>query len=90
MGEIIPQEYLLRLFGLKDGLQFYCIDEKGLSVTPEDVGGLDISFQLDRRVSELFFTMWAQRMDINVHDGIDVAFQIRSLDEIKIATTTNA
>jgi ribulose 1,5-bisphosphate synthetase/thiazole synthase len=24
LGEIIPQEYLLRLFGLKDGLQFYC------------------------------------------------------------------
>jgi hypothetical protein len=34
--------------------------------------------------------MWAQRMGINVYHGIDVAFQIRSLDEIKIATTTNA
>ena len=50
-GASIPQDYLLRLFGLKDGLQFYCIDQHGLSVTSEDVGGLDLSFQLDRRMS---------------------------------------
>lgn len=76
VGEIIPQDYLLRLFGLKDGLQFYCIDDQGLKVTPGDVGGLDISFQLDRRMSELFFTMWAQRMGINVYHGIDVSFNV--------------
>lgn len=90
LGEIIPQEYLLRLFGLKEGLQFYCIDNKGLSVTSEDIGGLDISFQLDHRVSELFFTMWAQKMGINVYHGIDVAFQIRSQDEIKAPSNPSA
>src|ERR1700728_874820 len=46
-GEIVAQDYLLHLFGLKDGLQFYCIDRQGLSVTSEDIGGLDLSFQLD-------------------------------------------
>lgn len=74
-GEIIPQEYLLRLFGLKDGLQFYCVDKDESAITSEDIGGLDISFQLDRRVSELLFTMWAQGMGINVYHGIDIDFE---------------
>lgn len=90
LGEIIPQDYLLRLFGLKDGLQFYCIDKEGLSVTSEDIGGLDISFQLDRRVSELFFTMWAQRMGINVYHGIDVAFETNNNEDIKIPQDSSA
>ncbi|KAJ6485099.1 hypothetical protein C8R47DRAFT_1279884 [Mycena vitilis] len=50
-GDILPYDYLLRLFGLKDGIQFYSVDRKG------------VSFQLDRRVSELFFTM-AQQLDV--------------------------
>ncbi|KAJ3813166.1 hypothetical protein F5876DRAFT_35768 [Lentinula aff. lateritia] len=73
-GAVMPQDYFFRLFGLKDGLQFYCIDREGVEVTSEDIGGLDLSFQLDRRMSELFFTMWAQRIGINVYHGVEVDF----------------
>lgn len=75
-GEIMPPEYLLRLFGLKDGLQFYCVDREGQAVTSQDVGGLDLSFQLDRRMSELFVTMWAQSIGINVYHGVDISFEL--------------
>ncbi|KAI9710247.1 MAG: hypothetical protein M1820_002740 [Bogoriella megaspora] len=74
-GDILPHDYLLRLFAMKDGLQFYGIDDKGASVSYADIGGVDISFQLDRRVSELFFTMWAQSLGINVYHGISAGFQ---------------
>ncbi|OBT73313.1 hypothetical protein VF21_08408 [Pseudogymnoascus sp. 05NY08] len=75
-GDIIPHDYFLRLFGLKDGLQFYCVDERGISVTSEDIGGLDLSFQLDRRMSELFLTMWAQKLGINVYHGVGTDFKV--------------
>jgi len=75
-SEMLSQEYLLRLFGLKDGLQFYSIDERGASIVANDVGAIDVSFQLDRRMSELFFTMWAQKIGINVYHGFDVAFDV--------------
>jgi hypothetical protein len=81
-GEILPSAYLLRLFGLKDGLQFYCVDQHGLSVTAQDIGGLDLSFQLDRRMSELFVTMWAQKMGINVYHGVDIGFEVAKEDPI--------
>jgi hypothetical protein len=73
---MLCQDYLLRLFGLKEGLQFYCIDEKGVSITCEDIGGLDLSFQLDRSVSELFFTMWAQSLGVNVYHGVGIGFEV--------------
>lgn len=85
-GAKIPQDYLLRLFGLKDGLQFYCIDRHGQSVTSEDVGGLDLSFQLDRRMSELFLSMWAQRMGINVYHGVNIGFEIAGRDGFHAST----
>ncbi|KAJ4483723.1 hypothetical protein J3R30DRAFT_3402361 [Lentinula aciculospora] len=59
-----------------DGLQFYCIDREGVEVTSEDIGGLDLSFQLDRRMSELFLTVWAQSIGINVYHGVEAEFQI--------------
>ncbi|OBT60404.1 hypothetical protein VE03_10156 [Pseudogymnoascus sp. 23342-1-I1] len=86
-GDIIPHDYFLRLFGLKDGLQFYCVDERGLSVTSEDVGGLDLSFQLDRRMSELFLTMWAQKLGINVYHNVGTDFKV--MPEGAFATSTN-
>jgi hypothetical protein len=86
-GAILHQDYFFRLFGLKDGLQFYCIDRHGLSVTSEDIGGLDLSFQLDRRMSELFLTMWAQKMGIHVYHGVDVDFKIGGDDVF--GTSTN-
>jgi hypothetical protein len=88
VGEILPQDYLLRLFGLKDGLQFYCIDEQGLKISPGDIGGLDISFQLDRRMSELFFTMWAQKMGVNVYHGVDVSFNLKEANATSTLTST--
>ncbi|KAF8196879.1 hypothetical protein K438DRAFT_1433672, partial [Mycena galopus ATCC 62051] len=75
-GDVLPYDYLLRLFGLKDGLQFYNVDQEGKEVTAQDIGGLDISFQLDRRMSELFMTMWAQSIGINVYHGVAVDFEI--------------
>ncbi|OBT47715.1 hypothetical protein VE00_02206 [Pseudogymnoascus sp. WSF 3629] len=85
-GDIIPHDYFLRLFGLKDGLQFYCIDERGISVTSEDIGGLDLSFQLDRRMSELFLTMWAQKMGINVYHGVGTDFKVMPGGAFAIST----
>jgi flavin-dependent dehydrogenase len=76
-GAMVPVDYLFRLFALKDGLQFYCIDEKDIAVTSEDVGGHDVSFQMDRRASELFFTMWAQKMGIHVVHGADANFEVK-------------
>jgi flavin-dependent dehydrogenase len=65
---------LLRLFGIKDGLDFICLDQGGRSFTTQDVGGLDVSYQLERRVSELFFTMLAQRLGVMVIHGASVDF----------------
>ncbi len=80
---IMPHDYMLRLFALKDGLQFYCIDEDGNSVISEDVGGLDLSFQFDRRMSELLLTMWAQGMGIIVYHGADVELAVRKDQVLK-------
>lgn len=74
-GDMCPHDYFLRLFGLKDGLQFYCLDEHDREVTLSDVGGVDISYQLDRRVSELLFTMWAQKLGINVYHGVECGIE---------------
>ncbi|MCJ1329727.1 hypothetical protein MMC10_006407 [Thelotrema lepadinum] len=73
---VLPDDYLLRIFALKDGLQFYCLDEKDEAVTSEDIGGAQLSFQLDRRMSELLFTMWAQKMGIEVYHGVNVDFDV--------------
>ncbi|MCJ1340954.1 hypothetical protein MMC09_006250 [Bachmanniomyces sp. S44760] len=75
-GEMCPHDYFLRLFALKDGLQFYCLDEQDRKVSLSDVGGVDISYQLDRRVSELFFTMWAQKLGINVYHGVECGIEL--------------
>ena len=75
-GDMCSQDYFLRLFGLKDGLQFYCVDENDDEVSMSDVGGVDLSYQLDRRMSELFFTMWAQRLGINVYYGVECGIEL--------------
>ena len=75
-GDMCPHDYFLRLFGLKDGLQFYCVDKDDRKVTMSDLGGVDISYQLDRRVSELFFTMWAQKLGISVYHGIECGIEL--------------
>lgn len=75
-GDMCPHDYFLRLFGLKDGLQFYCVDENDRKLSMSDCGGVDISYQLDRRVSELFFTMWAQKLGINVYHGAGCGIEL--------------
>ncbi|KAJ7866506.1 hypothetical protein B0H13DRAFT_2561412 [Mycena leptocephala] len=92
-GDILPHNYLLRLFALKDGLQFYSLDQQGREITAHDIGGLDISYQLDRRMSELFMTMWAQSIGINVYHGISVDFEMpvdcsltKGLNEVSLDT----
>lgn len=86
-GDIIPHDYFLRLFGLKDGLRFYCVDERGLSVTSEDIGGLDLSFRLDQRMSGLFLTIWAQKLGVNVYHSVGTDFKV--MPEDAFATSTN-
>ncbi|KAL8932859.1 MAG: hypothetical protein Q9211_006087 [Gyalolechia sp. 1 TL-2023] len=75
-GDMCHVDYFLRLFGLKDGLQFYRIDEHDREIPSSDIGGLDISYQLDRRMSELFFTLWAQKIGINVYHGVECGFEL--------------
>ncbi|KAF8903380.1 hypothetical protein CPB85DRAFT_1024537 [Mucidula mucida] len=93
-GDVLPYDYLLRIFALKDGLHFYSVDQEGRDVTAQDIGGLDIAFQLDRRMSELFMTMWAQSLGINVYHGVAVDFEVPAggsittdlkLDELSIS-----
>ena len=72
-------EYLLRLFGLKDGLCFYFLDrEKQGEYTDfcsNGTPGLFLSgFQIERPVSELLFTILAQRHGVNVYHGRQVDF----------------
>ncbi|KAF0712700.1 hypothetical protein As57867_004704, partial [Aphanomyces stellatus] len=82
----MPVEYLLRIFGVKDGLDFLHIDPNGNGVTAQDVGTVDLSFQLDRRVSELFLTIWAQRLGVRVYHGTGVDFDVTSatIDAIRL------
>ena len=62
-----------------------------------DIGGVDISYQLDRRVSELFFTMWAQKVGINVYHGAECGIElpngagqaVTELDDHAIAGSMN-
>jgi hypothetical protein len=61
-----------------------------LSVTLEGIGGLDLSFQLDRRISELFMTMWAQNMGINVHHGVGIGFEVAKEDGFLTSTNKYA
>lgn len=69
-GTTVPLDYLLHIFAVKDGLQFYHVDNDIEDrVVCEDIGGLDIAFQVDRRMLELFMTMFAQKMGIRVVHG---------------------
>lgn len=72
-------EYLLRLFGLKDGLSFYFLDRKNqgkyTDFCSNGTPGLFLSgFQIERTVSELLFTLLAQRSGVNVYHGRQVDF----------------
>lgn len=76
----LTAEYLLRLFGFKDGLCFYFLDRENQgnytdfgSVGPP--GPILSTFQIERPMSELLFTLLAQRYGINVYHGRQVDFK---------------
>ncbi|KAI9147086.1 Flavin-dependent halogenase malA [Paramyrothecium foliicola] len=75
----LTAEYLLRIFGMKDGLSFYFLDREKeghytdflINGTP----GLYLSgYQLERPMSELLFTLLAQRNGVNVYHGSKIDF----------------
>ena len=72
-------EYLLRLFGLKDGLCFYFLDRENQGKYTDfccnGTPGLFLSgFQIERTISELLFTLLAQRNGVNVYHGRQIDF----------------
>ncbi|KAI9708956.1 MAG: hypothetical protein M1820_003650 [Bogoriella megaspora] len=72
-------EYMLRIFGLKDGMSFYFLDRENqrnyTDFASNGTPGLFLSgFQLERPVSELLFTLLAQRSGVNVYHGKQVDF----------------
>ncbi|KAJ3291637.1 hypothetical protein HDU76_007248, partial [Blyttiomyces sp. JEL0837] len=71
-SHILPVGYMLRLFNLKEGLDFVLLDRNGKDAYYQDIGGLDYSFQLERKVSELLLTLKAQRMGVKVFYGVSV------------------
>ncbi|KAJ3103997.1 hypothetical protein HDU96_009082 [Phlyctochytrium bullatum] len=72
MSHIMSIQYMLRLFNLKEGLDFVHVDESGKNTFYHDIGGLDYSFQLERKVSEMLLTLKAQRMGVKVFYGVSV------------------
>jgi hypothetical protein len=67
-------EYLLRLFGLKDGLEFYCLDRDNdkpyTDFCTNGPPGLFLpGFQVERPISELLLTLFAQRHGIDIWHG---------------------
>jgi flavin-dependent dehydrogenase len=76
----LTAEYLLRIFGVKDGFGFYFLDREnqGTYTTLRSFGtpGPYLSgFQLERPISELLLTLFAQRNGINVYHGHAVNFK---------------
>lgn len=75
----LTSEYLLRLFGLKDGLCFFVLDRENQGEYKDfhdngTPGFLLSGFQVERTMSELLFTMLAQRKGVNVYHGTQVDF----------------
>ncbi|KAL8728492.1 MAG: hypothetical protein Q9181_005326 [Wetmoreana brouardii] len=72
-------EYLLRLFGLKDGLTFYFLDRENQGEYKDfhdngTPGPFLSGFQVERSISELLFTLFAQRNGVNVYHDRQVDF----------------
>lgn len=70
-------EVLLRIFGMKDGLNFYTMDKHNQGEYSEFASngppGLFLAgFQVERSISELFLTIVAQRRGINVYHSHQV------------------
>ncbi|KAH7029238.1 uncharacterized protein B0I36DRAFT_374812 [Microdochium trichocladiopsis] len=75
----LTADYLLRIFGLKDGLAFYFMrendaDNYGDNLIVGTPGEHLSGYQVERPVSELLFTLLAQRQGVNVYHGKKVDF----------------
>ncbi|KAH7310771.1 hypothetical protein B0I35DRAFT_453111 [Stachybotrys elegans] len=74
----ISTSVLWRLFGAKDGLAFYYLPEDGSwdGVTSFCANGPRGDFvatlQIERKISELLLTLYAQRLGVKVLHGVDV------------------
>ncbi|KAL8935836.1 MAG: hypothetical protein Q9216_005236 [Gyalolechia sp. 2 TL-2023] len=73
-------EYLLRIFGIKDGLAFDFLDRENQGhytdwATNGPPGLFLAGFQMERPMSELMLTLFAQRLGVNVYHGKQVDFQ---------------
>lgn len=80
----LTAEYMLRLFGLKDGLCFYFLDRenqgKYSNFCSNGTPGLFLSgFQVERPICELLLTLMAQRSGVNVFHGRQVDFTTTKL-----------
>lgn len=80
----IGSALLWRLFGPKDGLAFYYLDH----ADPDDVGTFSANgppgdfvptLQIERTVSELLLTLYAQRLGVNVLHGHNVNIDATTL-----------
>ncbi|KAJ5170048.1 uncharacterized protein N7500_002831 [Penicillium coprophilum] len=70
-------EYMLRLFGNKAGVCLYFLDRENQGeytdiCTTGTPASLVSGFQMERRISELLFTLVAQRNGVNVFHGCQV------------------
>ena len=82
----LSADYMLRIFGLKDGLYFYFLDPEQEKEYKEflilGTPGTDLSgFQLERPISELLLTLMAQRTGINVYHDRKIDFGSSKVDE---------
>ncbi|KAI9340040.1 hypothetical protein DFJ73DRAFT_628176 [Zopfochytrium polystomum] len=84
---VLPEHLMLRLFSPKEGLDFIHVDRRADSAAfqYEDIGGLDISYQLERRVSELLLTMRAQQLGVKVFYGATV---VADSSDLRSSSTT--
>ncbi|KAH7324218.1 hypothetical protein B0I35DRAFT_423745 [Stachybotrys elegans] len=76
----LTAEYLLRIFGVKDGFGFYFLDREnqGKYTTLRSFGTPApylSGYQLERPISELLFTLFAQRNGVNVYHGHTIDFK---------------
>lgn len=75
----LTSDYLLRIFGLKEGLAFHFMQENEPETCADNLvvgtpGHWLSGYQIERPMSELLLTLLAQRRGINVYHGKKVDF----------------
>ncbi|KAJ4390724.1 hypothetical protein N0V93_004322 [Gnomoniopsis smithogilvyi] len=93
---------LWRLFGPKDGLAFFYLnhedpDNVGTFAANGPPGDFVPTLQIERTISELLLTLYAQRMGVQVHHGHSVNIDVTDLgkadivseDPVRVQVVTN-